>query len=92
MANRNSIQLLADKFSNFSDKDPEPEHIHTHDHTHGLPVENLIVVGQKAEPLPARKSVRELTGKFGGAGVDPGLGVQANVPVQTAPAQTQGYK
>jgi hypothetical protein len=45
MAKRNSVQLLASKFSNFADKDPEPEH--THHHTHILPVENPIVVGQK---------------------------------------------
>jgi hypothetical protein len=91
MANRNSVQLLADKFSNFADKDPEPEHTHIHDHTLVLPVENPILVGQKPDPLPARKSVRELTGKFGGVGVDPGLVVQANVSGRSGPAQIQGH-
>lgn len=91
MAKRNSVQLLADKFSNFTDKDPEPEHTHTHDHTHGLHVETTIVVGQKPDPLPARKSVRELTGKFCGVGVDPGLGVQVNVPGISGAEQIQGH-
>jgi hypothetical protein len=45
MAKRNSISLLAEKFSNFADKDPEPECTHTHDDV--LPGGDPIVGGQK---------------------------------------------
>jgi hypothetical protein len=45
MAKRNCVQLLAEKFSHFADKDLEPDYTHTHDQV--LPMENPILVGQK---------------------------------------------